>query len=172
MGMSDMNGLVAVGYPNQAAANEALSHLAQLQQQMLIELDDAVVVERRGNGKVKLHQTTGSTAGRGATGGALWGGLIGLLFFAPLWGMAIGGATGAAAGATVDTGIDDNFMKGLGDQLAPGHAALVLLVRSATVDKVMAEMHGQYGGELLQTSLSTEDEAQLRVAADYARATH
>lgn len=170
--MRNVNGLVAIGYPNQVAANEALSHLAQLQQQMLIELDDAVVVERRDNGKIKLHQTTGSTAGRGAAGGALWGGLIGLLFFAPLLGMAIGGATGAAAGAATDTGIDDNFMKGLGDQLAPGQAALVLLVRSATVDKVLEEMHGQYGGALLQTSLSSEDEAQLRAAADYARASH
>ena len=63
-------------------------------------------------------------------------------------------------------------MKALGDRLAPGHAALVLLVRSATTDKVLEQMHGQYGGELLQTSLSADDEAQLRAAADYARASH
>jgi len=165
-----MNGLIAVGYPNQMAANEALSKLAELQQQMIIELDDAVVVERRGDGKVKLHQTTGSTAGRGAAGGALWGGLIGLLFFAPLLGMALGAGAGAIGGSAVDTGIDDNFMKDLGEKLPPGHAALVLLVRSATVDKVLHEMHGQYGGEVIQTSLSAEEEQQLRMAADRARA--
>jgi uncharacterized membrane protein len=160
-----MNGLIAVGYPNQIAAQEALEHLGRLQTQMLIELDDAVLVERRGDGKIKLHQTTGSTAGRGAAGGALWGGLIGLLFFAPLLGMAIGAGTGAVAGSAVDTGISDDFMKSLGEQLPPGHAALVLLVRSATTDRVLEEMHGQYGGELIQTSLSADDEAALRTAA-------
>jgi len=118
---------------------------------------------------VKLHQATGSTTGRGAAGGALWGGLIGLLFLAPLLGMAIGAGTGAVAGKAVDTGVDDNFMKGLGARLEPGHAALVLLVRSATTDKVLEEMHGQYGGELMQTSLSKEDEEQLRIAAEHAR---
>ncbi|HKE64113.1 MAG TPA: DUF1269 domain-containing protein [Micromonosporaceae bacterium] len=164
-----MNGLIAVGYPNTMAANEALTRLSELQSQMIIELDDAVIVERQGDGRVKLHQTTGSTTGRGAAGGALWGGLIGLLFFAPLLGMAIGAGTGALAGKAVDTGIDDNFMTGLGERLQPGAAALVLLVRSATVDKVLHEMHGQYGGEVLQTSLSSEDEAALRAAAERAR---
>ena len=160
-----MNGLIAVGYPNQTAANEALSRLIDLQKQMIIELDDAVVVERRGDGKVKLHQAGGSTTGRGAIGGAMWGGLIGLIFFAPLLGMAIGAGTGALAGKASDSGVDDNFMRELGDQLEPGHAALVLLVRSATVDKVLEQMHGQYGGTLLQTSLSADDEAQLKTAA-------
>ena len=60
-----------------------------------IELDDLVIVERRGDGKIKLHQP--SMAGAGAAGGALWGGLIGLIFLMPLFGMAIGAATGAAA---------------------------------------------------------------------------
>ena len=58
-------------------------------------------------------------AGAGAAvGGALWGGLIGLIFFVPLFGMAIGAATGAAAGALSDYGVDDNFMKEPGAELA------------------------------------------------------
>ena len=51
-----------------------------------------MIVEHRGDGKVKLHQP--SMAGMGAAGGALWGGLIGLIFFMPLFGMAIGAASG------------------------------------------------------------------------------
>ncbi len=160
-----MNGLIAIGYPNQVTANEALARLIDLQKQMIIELDDAVVVERRQDGKVKLHQASGSTAARGAAGGAMWGGLIGLIFFAPLLGMAIGAGTGALAGAATDTGVSDTFMHELGDRLAPGNAALVLLVRSATMDKVLEQMHGQYGGTLLQTSLSKEDEEALKTAA-------
>jgi uncharacterized membrane protein len=47
-----------------------------------IKLDDLVIVERKDDGDVKLHQP--SLAGLGAASGALWGGLIGLIFFVPL----------------------------------------------------------------------------------------
>ena len=48
------------------------------------------------------------------------GTLIGLLFLAPLFGMAIGAATGAVAGKMTDVGVDDTFIKALGDKRAPG----------------------------------------------------
>lgn len=163
-----MSDLIAVGYPDTRAADAALAELRDLQKQMLIQLDDAVVVERRADGKIKLHQTTG-TVGTAAAGGALWGGLIGLLFLAPLIGMAIGAGTGAAVGAATDTGIDDGFMKRLGERLPTGGAALVLLVRSVTADKVLERMRGQHGGEVLQTSLSADAEAQLKAAITASR---
>ena len=63
------------------------SNLGEAVKGHVIEVDASPVVERRGDGKVKLHQP--SLAGIGAAGGALWGGLIVLLFFAPLLGMAV-----------------------------------------------------------------------------------
>lgn len=164
-----MSKLIAIGYPNAMAADEALTKLVDLQRQKIITLEDAVVVERRGDGKVKLHQS-GPGAGTGAAAGAIWGGLIGMLFLAPLIGMAIGAGTGALAGKASDSGVDDNFLKDLGDRLQPGNAALVLLVASMTQDKVLEQMHGQYGGELLQTSLSADEEEQLKAAAAAAAA--
>jgi uncharacterized membrane protein len=166
-----MSTLVAIAYPDVDAARNVAAELAQLTKEQSIVLDDMVLIERRPDGKVKLHQA-GSTAGAGAAGGALWGGLIGLLFLAPLVGMAIGAGTGALAGSTVDTGINDTFMRDLGEKLEPGHAALVLLVRSATTDRVLEELHGQYRGELLQTSLSSDEEAQLKMAMEHAKLTH
>jgi uncharacterized membrane protein len=118
-----MSKLIAVGYPNETAANDALAKLASLQSQNIITIDDAVIVERRGDGKVKLHQTDPGT-GTGALAGAAWGGLIGLLFLAPLLGMAIGAGTGAVAGKLSDSGIDDSFMRELGDRLQPGHVRI------------------------------------------------
>jgi uncharacterized membrane protein len=93
----------------------------------------------------------------------LWGGLIGLLFLAPLFGMAIGAATGAAAGKMSDVGIDDQFMKKLAANLPPGGAALIALGSTGGTGKVL-ERVAQYGGEVIQTSLSTEDEERLRAA--------
>src|SRR4029453_17683954 len=107
---------------------------------------DLVIVERKEDGKVKLHQP--SMAGAGAAGGALWGGLIGLIFFMPLLGMAIGAASGAAAGALSDAGVDDKFIKQLGTHLQPGGAAVIALVRQANMEKVLADL--KIPGELIQ----------------------
>jgi uncharacterized membrane protein len=156
-----MSKLIAVAYPDVPTAQTVLGKLADMQKREIIKLDDAVVVERRDDGKVKLHQAN-SLVGASAAGGALWGGLIGLLFFAPLLGMAVGAAAGAAGGAMTDIGVDDTFMKDLGRDLAPGTAALVVLVRSMTEDKVLEELHGQYQGKLISTNLSSEEESRLR----------
>ena len=155
-----MADLVAIAYPDVATAQEVAGNIAQLQKSHEIELDDLVIVERRGDGKVKLHQP--SMAGAGAAGGALWGGLIGLIFLMPLFGMAIGAASGAAAGAATDAGVDDKFMKELGEQLTPGSAAIIALVRRVTMDKVLEGI--QIPGRVIQTSLDNEAEQRLSEA--------
>jgi uncharacterized membrane protein len=155
-----MSTLVAIAYPDRETAEQVRRTLFELQKEHIIELDDMVVVTQSEKGKVKLHQSA-SVAGAGAAGGALWGGLIGLLFLAPLFGMAMGAAAGGAAGAASDVGVDDAFMKELGAHLAEGSAALVVLVRKSTPDKVLPRIK-EYGGHVLQTSLSEEQEESLR----------
>ena len=126
-----MSNLVAVAYPDESTASEVAQTLIELQKEHSIQLEDLVVAIRKDDGKIKLKQSF-SPSGRGAAGGALWGGLIGLIFFMPLLGMAIGGATGAAAGAATDVGVDDKFMKELGEKLQPGGAAVFVLVSQST----------------------------------------
>ncbi len=162
-----MSNLIAVAYPDVATAEKVREVLSDLQKQKLIQLEDAVVVERRQDGKVKLHQAV-STTGAAAAGGALWGGLIGLLFFMPFLGAAVGGATGAAVGASQNFGVDDDFMRKVGEHLTPGAAALFVLVQNAVQEKVLPQI-APFGGQLIQTSLSTEDEAHLREAVQAAR---
>jgi uncharacterized membrane protein len=160
--------LIAVAYDDVATANQVRDKLFQLQTQHLITLEDAVVVERKQDGKIKLLQARGSSAGRGAVGGALWGGLIGLIFFMPFLGAAVGAATGAAFGSAADVGADDNFMRQVGEKLTPGKAALFVLVVNSTPEKVLPEVV-HYGGEIITTSLSPEAEENLREAAQAAR---
>jgi uncharacterized membrane protein len=157
-----MSNLVAVAYPDEATASEVAQTLVELQKERSIELDDLVVAIRKDDGKIKLKQSF-SPAGSGAAGGALWGGLIGLIFFMPLLGMAIGGATGAAAGKMTDVGVDDAFMKDLGEKLQPGGAAVFVLVRQSTPDKVLPRI-SQYGGDVIHSSLSSEAEETLQEA--------
>ena len=155
--------LVAIAYDDVGQAQQVMGTVHELVREHSLEVDDAVIVEHRPGGKMKLHQP--SPAGAGAAGGALWGGLIGLIFLMPLFGMAIGAATGAAAGARSDYGIDDKFMKELGEKLPEGGAAVFVLVREATRDKVVPEI-AKYGGHVIQTSLSNEQETALQEALD------
>jgi uncharacterized membrane protein len=152
-----MSDLVAIAYPDLATAQEVAGNVSRLQKAHELELDDMVIVERKSDDKVKLHQP--STAAAGAVSGAVWGGLIGLIFLNPLLGMAFGAAGGAMGGAMADYGIDDKFMKELGTELEPGGAALLLLVRKVSMDKVLPQIRIE--GKVIQTSLDNETEARL-----------
>jgi uncharacterized membrane protein len=155
-----MSTLVVLTFKDQTGAEQMRDKLVSLQKLQLISLSDAAVVVRREDGKVKVKQAV-SLVGAGALGGAFWGMLIGLLFFAPWLGLAIGAASGALGGALADTGVDDKFIKEVGNKIEPGQSALFLMVESWTEDKVLDEVKGM-DAEVYQTSLSKEDEAKLK----------
>jgi uncharacterized membrane protein len=157
-----MSTLVVIDYESEVKAEEVRLALLKMQKDYLIDLEDAVVVVRDAQGKVRLRQLYNLTAA-GAASGGFWGALIGLIFMNPLFGFAIGAAAGAISGALQDVGIDDNFMKQLGQTLKPGTAALCVLIRQMTPDKVLAEIQ-KFGGTLIKTNLSNENEAKLREA--------
>jgi uncharacterized membrane protein len=157
-----VSSLVVFAFPTQGGAQEVLNEVKRLQREQLLELEDAAVVWREPDGKPKVKQAN-SLVGPGAWGGAFWGMLLGLLFFAPWLGLAIGAVTGALAGKFADIGIDDKFIRDVQEKIPPGTSALFLLVRRATMDRVLAALQ-PYHPEVLQTSLSAEQEARLREA--------
>jgi uncharacterized membrane protein len=154
--------MIAVAYGDLHKAEEVRLKLWKLQSAYLLELDDAVVVTKNEAGRIKLHQAT-SLPILGAVSGGFWGTLIGMIFLNPIFGAAIGATWGAISGALTDLGINDRFMKDLAEKFAPNTSALFVLVRDVTPDKVVAEI-AAYGGTVLQSSLSHEDETKLQAA--------
>jgi uncharacterized membrane protein len=157
-----MSTLVVVGLPTVNEAEEIRRELVDIQREQLIALEDAVVVDHDKEGKVHLRQALNLTAA-GAIGGGFWGSLIGLIFLNPLLGAAVGAGIGAASGSLSDLGINDGFMRELGETLPPGSAALCLLLRDATPDRVIERLrsHAPHA-RLLRTNLSHTDEDRLR----------
>lgn len=155
-----MSEMIVFTFKSATGAAEMRDALLRMQKEHTIQLEDAAVVTRNADGKVKVKQAT-SLVGAGALGGAFWGMLIGLLFFAPWLGLAIGAVTGAIAGKNTDIGIDDNFIKEVGASIEPGGSALFLLVQSVTADKVLPEL-AHFDATVLRTSLSDEQEQKLR----------
>ena len=164
-----MSTLVVIDYESEVRAEEVRVALLKMQKEYLVDLEDAVVVIRDQQGRVKLRQLYNLTVA-GAVSGGFWGALIGLIFLNPLFGMAIGAAAGAISGALRDVGIDDNFMRELGETLKPGTAALCVLIRQMTPDKVIDEVK-KFGGTLIKTNLCNENEAKLREALASAQKT-
>ena len=164
-----MSDLIVVAFNDEGKAEEVRSLLFSMQAQYLLNLEDAVVVVKNSEGKLSINQTHNLVAS-GAVGGvlygSLWGVLIGALFFNPILGWAAGGLTGRTVGGVsgwlTDIGIDDEFIKKLGETIQAGNSALFVLIKNVTPDKVIKELQNQgVEGTILQTSLSIDNEKRL-----------
>ena len=165
-----MSNLVVVGFDKIETADLVLLRLKKLKREYLIDLEDAVVVERDASGEVHLKQSISLTqlgASSGLLSGSLLGALVGMMFLNPVAGFLIGGMFGAGGGALSgslsDYGIDDDFIRSLGETIPANSSALFILVRKAQPEKVLAEL-SDVKGKVLRTSLSPEQEQQLQRA--------
>jgi uncharacterized membrane protein len=158
-----MANLVVLAFDTETGAEQMRDDLIKLQKEQIIGLEDAAVAVKHMDGKVKVKQVT-SLAGAGALGGAFWGLLFGLIFFVPVFGLVAGAAAGALIGKYQDIGVDDKFIKEVGDTLQPGNSALFLLVTKAVPDKIQETLKKYKNVKVLKTSLSAEQEEKLRNA--------
>jgi uncharacterized membrane protein len=159
-----MSGLVVIAYETEEKAAEVRQRVLAMQTQYLFSLEDAVIAVKRDDGTVRLEQMFSPTAAGAATG-SMWGLVVGLIFFMPLIGAAAGAASGALAGALSDYGVNDRFAKDVSASLKPGNAALFVLIRKMTTDKVLEDLKGT-GGTVMRTSLDHAKETALRDAID------
>src|SRR5829696_6391326 len=141
-------------------ADRVLLALQGLQEQQMINLEDAAVVSwPQGNKKPTTRQLHG---GSGALGGAFWGFLFGLVFFVRFLGAAIGAAVGA--GSRADVGISGDFIKQVREKVTERTSALSALTSGATApDKIIDELK-QNDFEIISTNLPEEQENKLREA--------
>jgi len=163
-----MSTLIAIVFDDPTTAFEMRTSLLKMQKEYLIDLEDSVVVTKTESGKTKLDQVTNLTAA-GAIGGGFWGMLIGMIFLNPLLGAAVGATAGAVTGKFTDIGLSNQMMKDIAASFKPGSSALFVLVRRATVDKVLVGLKEFAGkGKVYQTSLDKDTEQTLRDALEAA----
>jgi uncharacterized membrane protein len=150
-----MNTLIALGFKDEFAADEVILELRKLGRDNLINLEDAVIVIKNKDGKIRIKQTQRITTA-GALSGGLWGILVGAIFFNPVLGLVVGALVGAISGA-----LTDKFIREVGRTISPSTSAMFVLVREATPDQVLTDL-SRFEGKVLRTSLSHEDEAKLQ----------
>jgi uncharacterized membrane protein len=157
-----MSELMILGFENETEADRFGLKLAELQKDMIVQLQDAAEVVRDPDGKPHVKHDT-HLVGAGALGGAFWGMLFGLLFFMPFLGLAIGAGIGALFGKGAKTGIDRQVLEQMGDAVPPGKAGWFLLIGQMTEDKFLEEIKGT-NATLVRSNLTEEQEAELKHA--------
>lgn len=154
-----MSELIIIGYDDHATAERAQAEVLKLQRDFVVSLSGIAVVRIDEDGKQHID-TPSSIVGASAAGGALWGAIIGLLFLVPGFGLLLGGAWGALVGVAGKAGINRDLRSRVDGLLQPGKAALVVMASKLTEDKFAAAL-APFGGTVLKTSLSGDDEKAL-----------
>ncbi len=157
-----MPDLIAIGYDDTTTALAAMDEVEKLAKDLVIQPDAVAAIVRNEEGKYRTI-TNQHLVEAGATWGMFWGLLFGILFFVPVFGLAWGAGLGAIMGKISKSSIDKGFQDQVREQVKPGTSALFLIVEQMTTDKALAGL-SKYGGTVLKTSLSEEDEKELQEA--------
>lgn len=158
--------LIVFTYDSADKAVTVLQKVADLSKEHLVEIQDAAVVVKNENGKVRVQQTMEALVkSSNVASGGFWGLLIGLIFGGPLFMALLGMGLSGLFGRKIDLGVDNKFIKQVGNDLQPGDSALFLLTGEIAIDKV-ADALREYGGTLYHTSLSKDAEENLAKALE------
>ncbi len=155
-----MSQVIAIAYPNLPQASLVLDTLDRLVSTGSIDLEGATILRKDAQVRFEVEGAISRT-GVGATGGLLIGALLGTIIAAPVLGAIFGAASGALSGKMTDIRHVDRFARLVGDQMQPGTAAAVMVVRSADPDRVLAELQ-VHGGPVIRTTMPDDAEARLR----------
>src|SRR5437763_514088 len=92
-----MEDLIVVAYENEYGAQENMNRLRDLNDDWVVDIQDAVAVARDADGKLHIQDSYKTTTQAGAGWGVLLGTILGGLALAPF----TGGLSTAAAASTV-----------------------------------------------------------------------
>jgi uncharacterized membrane protein len=120
-------------YADEAMAHSDYELVKALHKAKAVGSYDAVVVLRDVEGKIRVNKDE-TAFRRGGWGGAAAGAVVGLIFPPAVLGAAAAGATIGAVGGHLRRGLSRKDVDELGDLLALGEAALVVVGRSTLAD--------------------------------------
>jgi uncharacterized membrane protein len=154
--------VVVFGFDDEQGAEVMLDYLGQMQDEGLIELEDAVIASRGPGTNVEIRQTR-SKAGKFALRGSGIGLLAGLLLGGPIGGLIGGAAIGGITGALKDHGLDDSFVQEISGWVRPNSSALFLLIKEAQGEEALKKLQA-LNARVLTTTLPEEAEKRLRAS--------
>jgi len=158
--------VIVAEFQDEKAADLALMNLKAEQKKKAFTIKDAAIIQKDPSGKLRVKETADSGSGKGAGIGLLAGGAIGLIG-GPV-GLILWGATGALAGGVAaklhDSGIKNDELRKIGDELQPGGSALVVVLDPNWTSIIEQELTAA-GAQVSTVGLAAEIAEQLQRAA-------
>ncbi len=156
-----MSHVVVIVFDNMEEASRLRTALLSLEQRNELSIEDAAVLVKDAQGKVRVKHEKTDAAVTGAVIGGVLGSVVLIMF------PGIGFATGAMAGGLVASklagDVDKKFVKEVTAAIKPETSALLLIVGEG--DRIAVEQTLKpYKGILYSTSLPEETSERLRRA--------
>ena len=155
-----MSHVLAVTFEDMEQGPAVMRTIKSLREQGQLKIDDAAVIVKDAEGKVKVDNMVESGVKQGALAGGFIGLLLGSIFF-PLAGSALGAAGGALIGKTLNTGLDKKFITDVQDSLQPCNSGILFIVRHENVGLLITALE-PYKGKIFQSSFDSEAEEEIR----------
>ncbi len=153
--------VIVAAFNDLNGASQALKSLKEAKKERLIEIEDAAVLTKDADGKVKIKETADMRAGKGATIGAIAGGVVGLLAGPVGWAALGGGVIGGLAAKLHDGGFPDDRLRQLAEGLTPDSSALVAVIDHRWVADLERELARQ-GADVVTEGLRDDIAARLK----------
>jgi len=156
--------LVVITFDNMEDAEKVVDSLKKEQKQGFINLEDTAYVVKDENDHVTVKNAMDKSVKQGALGGGLLGLFLSFLFFGPIGPIGatlIGAVGGGVIGKLVKAGVSKSFIEDVSEELKPGTSAVFFVIRSADAAVTLATLR-QYNGKVLQTTLPSDIESELK----------
>lgn len=159
--------VIVAEFDNEEAASQALNNLKAERKERSFSLKDSVIIRKDPNGKLHIKEAEDSGGGKGAGFGLLAGATLGLIG-GPL-GIAAWGAAGALVGGMAaklhDSGIQNDQLRQIGEELSSGGSALVIVIDPDWTTPIEKELVLS-GGRVFTTGIAAEIAAQIQKIAE------
>ena len=159
------NRLIVLTFEDEAHAESLYEKLKELKKKKILNLDDAVFVNKGEDGKYKIHEKMHHEKRSGTAKGAVFGVLIGWMLGGPVLGLAGGAIVGRMIGKRVDMGIDKGTIESISNHLDAGKTALFLSGSANNAAAVIDAFKGS-GGTMIETTIDEDMQKKLQRALD------
>lgn len=151
--------LLVVVFDDAETAHEARQAIRDLERQMFVAVEDAVVISRDAAGNTRVADELAGDVRAGGRVGALAGLILGI--GAPVLGLALGAAGGALPARHAQRGLDEAFVQALEAELQPGTSALAVVLLDANPAALRAVFE-PLRGRIIQTRVDPALAEQVR----------
>jgi uncharacterized membrane protein len=170
MNLDEPYDVIAASFASEDGAERALEALQRAEKAELLDVENAAIIVKDVGGEVSLTETEDKSGWQGLGRGLLIGGLTGLVLPGKTFASSAlkQGAGGAFTARLNDTGFEDDDLRAMAEDLAPGSSMLVAIVQYQFTDEVTALLQ-QRQATITTTRLSPEGARVLEEAGKAAR---